>query len=83
MPKIGDKPLSAFLEAKYVFDPESYTIAKDLYSQYLSWCQDAGQESLVQRSFGIRLTQLGFVRKRRGRGRHWWKGLQPAITGAR
>lgn len=83
MPDAGDEPLSAFLEAKYVIDPETYTIAKDLYSQYLSWCQDAGQEPLVQRSFGIQLTHLGFVRKRRGRGRHWWQGLHPAIAAAK
>ena len=83
MPEIGDGPLSAFLEAKYVLESEAYTIAKDLYSRYLSWFQDAGQEPLVQRSFGLQLTKLGFVRKRRGRGRHWWMGLQPKSTGVR
>ena len=79
---IGDKTLVGFLEAKCVLVPESYTIASDLYRNYLGWCEDSGQDPLVQRSFGIQLTKLGFSRKRRGRGRHWWKGLEAAKTGA-
>ncbi|MCH8351854.1 MAG: hypothetical protein IIB29_16510, partial [Chloroflexi bacterium] len=39
------------------------------------WCRETGQTALVQRSFGMRLTQLGFTRRRRGRGRHWWQGI--------
>lgn len=76
MPIISDKSLSEFIEARCVLGKESYTIASDLYQNYLDWCESAGQDSLVQRSFGIQLTKLGFTRKRRGRGRHWWKGLE-------
>jgi hypothetical protein len=76
------EPVTAFLDAKCVADPGSYTIASELYQEYLAWCQDTGQIPLVQRSFGIQLTKLGFERKRRGRGRHWWKGLQPVNPGA-
>ncbi len=82
MPQIGDKSLAGFLEARCVLVPESYTIASDLYRNYLAWCEDAGQDPLVQRSFGIQLTKLGFTRKRRGRGRHWWKGLEAAKSSA-
>lgn len=78
MAGIGDETLAGFLEARCVLVPESYTIASDLYTNYLNWCEDAGQHPLVQRSFGIQLTKLGFTRKRRGRGRHWWKGLEAA-----
>ncbi len=74
----GYSAVGAFLEASCVVDPEAYTIAGELYGQYLAWCRETGQPSLAQRSFGITLTKLGFVRKRRGRGRHWWKGLEPA-----
>jgi hypothetical protein len=72
----GEEPLAGFLETRCNLVPESYTIAAELYSNYLGWCEDAGQNPLAQRSFGIQLTKLGFVRKRRGRGRHWWKGLE-------
>ena len=71
-------PLSDFLQTKCVADPESFIIARELYEAYLGWCQDTAQEPLVQRSFGVQLTKLGFTRKRRGRGRHWWKGLVAA-----
>ena len=81
MPTTGDQSLAGFLEARCVMLPESYTIASDLYRNYLGWCEDAGQDPLVQRSFGIQLTKQGFTRKRRGRGRHWWKGLEAAQSG--
>lgn len=77
----GDKPLAEFLETRCNLVPESYTIAGELYSNYLGWCEDVGQNPLAQRSFGIQLTKLGFVRKRRGRGRHWWKGLEAIRSG--
>ena len=81
MPLIGDQSLAAFIEARCVLVPESYTIASELYSNYLGWCEGTGQHPLVQRSFGIQLTKLGFTRKRRGRGRHWWKGLESVKSG--
>jgi hypothetical protein len=74
----GDSAVEVFLEASCVVDPEAYAIAGELYGQYLAWCRETDQPALAQRSFGITLTKLGFVRKRRGRGRHWWKGLEPA-----
>ena len=80
-PSIGDQSLAAFLDDRCVLVPESYTIASELYRNYLGWCEDTGQRPLVQRSFGIQLTKLGFARKRRGRGRHWWKGLEAAKSG--
>jgi len=81
LPLIGDQSLATFLEARCVLVPESYTIASELYRNYLGWCEDTGQHPLVQRSFGIQLTKLGFTRKRRGRGRHWWKGLESVKSG--
>ena len=81
MPLVGEQPLAGFIEAKCVLGAESYTIASELYSNYVGWCAGAGQHPLAQRSFGIQLTKLGFTRKRRGRGRHWWKGLKVAESG--
>ena len=74
----GDLPVAAFIETRCVVDPEARTIAKDLYADYLSWCRDTEQSALVQRGFGIQLTKLGFTRKRRGRGHHWWLGIELA-----
>ena len=71
-----DGPLAAFVDAKCLVDLEAQAMAKDLYTGYLDWCQETDRGPLVQRSFGIQLTKLGFVRKRRGRGRHWWQGIE-------
>jgi hypothetical protein len=68
-------PVAEFVEERCVINPEELIIAKDLYDAYVDWCRAAGQEALVQRSFGMRLTTLGFQRRRRGRGRHWWLGV--------
>ena len=50
-------------------------IAKGLYDTYRNWCLEEGTEPLGQRSFGMRLTALGFERRRRERGKHWWVGI--------
>ena len=72
----ADGPLSEFIQFRCVMDPEGHAMAKDLYDEYLQWCRGTGCDPLVQRSFGIQLTKLGFVRRRRGRGRHWWRGVR-------
>ena len=83
MALLDDEPVAVFIQDKCVMDPNGHAIAKDLYDQYLEFCRDKRQEPLVQRNFGIQLTKLGFVRKRRGRGRHWWQGVKLAETVAR
>ena len=72
----GDEPIAAFIQDKCMMDPDAHAMAKDLYDRYLDWCRDKEHEPLVQRNFGIQLTRLGFERKRRGRGRHWWRGVR-------
>ena len=78
MPLAADGPVAAFVDARCTVDLESRAMAKDMYTVYLDWCRENDSAPLVQRSFGIQLTKLGFVRKRRGRGRHWWQGVAPA-----
>ena len=51
------------------------TTARDLYISYLRWCDDKGEHALLQRNFGMQLTQLGYHRRRRSGGRHWWQGI--------
>jgi hypothetical protein len=77
-------PVSRFIGAKCMVGPDSQTIAGGLYDEYVQWCQETGQDTMGQRSFGMQLTRLGFTRRRRGRGRHWWQGIGLAgATGER
>ncbi len=70
-----DDQVAQFIAEMCSVRTEAQTIAGGLYADYLEWCRETGQTALVQRSFGMRLTQLGFTRRRRGRGRHWWQGI--------
>ena len=51
-------------------------LAGELYAGFVDWCQDSGLEPVSQRAFGMRLTNLGMTRKRRGHGKHWWVGIR-------
>ena len=75
-----DDQVAQFIAEMCSVGSEAQTIAGELYSEYLEWCRETGQTALVQRSFGMRLTQLGFTRRRRGRGRHWWQGIALAAS---
>ena len=74
----GARLLKEFIESRCVAGPQAQTSAADLYAAYKVWCQEFGREPLSQRGFGMRLTALGFHRRRRARGRHWWQGIQVA-----
>ena len=74
-PGLTSDSASAFVSTCGVVAPKAMIIANELYNGYLTWCRETGRESLSQKSFGMRLTGVGFERKRRGRGRHWWIGL--------
>ena len=54
------------------------TLAGELYAGFVGWCQDSGHDPVSQRAFGMRLTNLGLTRKRRGHGKHWWEGIRLA-----
>lgn len=72
------EPLARFIADRCLVGPDLRTIAGGLYSEYLDWCQATGRAALGQRSFGMQLAKLGFTRRRRGRGRHWWEGIELA-----
>ena len=71
-----NNPVTRFVrEACEVQDGE-VTSARDIYIAYLRWCDDNFEPPMPQRSFGMILTQMGFHRRRRGRGRNWsWWGV--------
>ena len=72
----GARFLKEFIESRCVAGPDAQTTAAELYTAYTDWCRESGREALSQRSFGMRLTALGFHRRRRARGRHWWQGIR-------
>ena len=74
-------PVSQFVAARCLVEPDAQTIAGGLYADFLEWCREGGLPILGQRSFGLRLTKMGFTRRRRGRGRHWWQGIGIAAGG--
>ena len=74
-------PVSQFVAARCLVEPDAQTIAGGLYADFLEWCREGGLPILGQRSFGRRLTKMGFTRRRRGRGRHWWQGIGIAAGG--
>jgi uncharacterized peroxidase-related enzyme len=74
-PEKDQSPLSRFVEECCCrFDGASST-ARDLYIAYLRWCDENRQSPLLQSNLGIGLGALGFRRRRRGHGRHWWLGI--------
>ena len=79
-PLSGANPVEPFVAARCELGPDCRTLAGDLYGGYVAWCQENDQPPLSQRSFGMRLTDLGLERKRRGRGKHWWEGVRLAAV---
>ncbi len=71
----GQDSVTRFVTERCIVGPDVRTIASGLYAAYVDWCQETQQTPMTQRSFGMGLTGLGFTRRRRGRGRHWWEGL--------
>ena len=55
-------------------------LAKDLYAGFQEWCRETDQDDVSQRSFGMQLTAMGFQRRRRGRGKHWWDGIKLTVV---
>ena len=71
----AEEVVCGFVDDRCVVGTGTRIIARGLYDEFLDWCIETQREPLSQRAFGMRLTGMGFRRKRRGRGRHWWEGL--------
>ncbi|MCH8280574.1 MAG: peroxidase-related enzyme [Chloroflexi bacterium] len=70
-----EPPLSRFINDCCRVSPGETATARDLYIAYLRWCDDNDEQPLRQRDFGMKLSQSGYRRQRRSRGRHWWTGI--------
>ena len=64
-----------FVNLECVVNNDKMSLAGDLYEAYTNWSNDLNVECLSQRGFGLGLREFGFVRKRRGQGKHWWLGI--------
>ena len=70
-------PVDDFIADACATGRKAMTLAGELYTCYARWCLDNGYLAVSQRKFGLELTASGYARKRRGKGKHWWMGLQP------
>ena len=74
-PEKDRSPLSRFVADCCSVSAEGSSTARDLYIAYLRWCDENRQRPMLQGNFGLGLAGLGFHRRRRGHGRHWWLGI--------
>ena len=75
-----DGQVARFVDVQCDVGDSNLILAKELYEGFQAWCRDTGQDDVSQRSFGMQLTAMGFQRRRRGRGKHWWDGIRLAAT---
>lgn len=69
-------PVDDFVTDACATGGRAMMLAGELYTSYAHWCLDNGYLAHSQRKFGLELTARGYERKRRGKGRHWWIGVQ-------
>ena len=67
--------IGRFVEECCETDDANSATARELYIAYLRWSDENDQQPLRQRDFGINLSEMGFHRQRKARGRHWWVGI--------
>ena len=77
-----DGPVARFVDVQCDVGGSNLILAKELYEGFQIWCRDTGQDDVSQRSFGMQLTAMGFQRRRRGRGKHWWDGIRLVAAAA-
>ena len=68
-------PVINFVQSRCYRDPEALCPASALFKAYQDWCLETASRMMTQRSFGLELTKMGFQRRRRGQGYHWWQGI--------
>ena len=73
--------IGRFVEECCETDDGQTATARQLYIAYLRWCDENDQQPLRQRDFGMNLSEMGFVRQRKARGRHWWIGIALSSNG--
>ena len=69
-------PIDDFVASACSTNVRAMNLAGDLYASYANWCLDNGYLAHSQRKFGLELRARGYQRKRRGKGKHWWIGVE-------
>ncbi len=72
-------PIDDFVANACSTGERAMNLAGDLYTSYANWCLDNGYLAHSQRKFGLELRARGFERKRRGKGKHWWVGVESRV----
>ena len=72
-------PIDDFVANACSTGARAMTLAGDLYTSYANWCLDNGYLAHSQRKFGLELRARGYERKRRGKGKHWWIGVESRV----
>lgn len=72
-------PIDEFVANACSTGSRAMNLAGDLYTSYANWCLDHGYLAHSQRKFGLELRARGYQRKRRGKGRHWWIGVESRV----
>lgn len=70
--------LAEFIEEKCLVHPNNFATASDLYDAYTEWAEESGlkdKEILKQRTFGMCLSERGFLRDKGAKGVRLWRGV--------
>lgn len=62
--------LANWIEDRCIVASGERAPAKDLFADYLTYCEASGEDPLKQKTFGTRLTERGFGTERDGRARY-------------
>ena len=68
--------LAGFLAECCRMEPVAEARASDLYLAYQAWCQENGEREVTQRTFGRKLAEHGFKKRRSTGGKRVYSGLQ-------
>lgn len=63
--------IGAFLDECCVMKDRADVQASTLYKAYVNWCMQSGEKEETQRTFGLRMTERGYQRKRRNDGYYY------------
>ena len=72
-------PIDDFVADACSTGSRAMNLAGELYTSYATWCLDNGYLAHSQRKFGLELRARGYERKRRGKGKHWWIGVESRV----
>jgi putative DNA primase/helicase len=68
--------IGTFITDCCIVGKDKIAIAAALFRAYIEWCEQNNERKPSQREFGMRLTERGFSRGRRGKPQVWcWHGI--------